>query len=133
MGCYEAGVMFPFAIPALTSVAANVLDRWGRAAQPTAENQISAADFQKLLNTASAAGASSASTQGMAALPEVKAVLSSAGAGTPVQLEISPDGGLSRVLPGGGKQALPLSSQSQAIVRQWASANPGASSVSLVA
>jgi hypothetical protein len=132
-------MMFPFAIPGITSLASSALHTWNRIAESkAAEKAQPPLDFQALLNTVAGAGSTSGSgegglQQGMAALPEVRGALAAAGSGTQVQFTVSPDGSLSRMLPGGGPQDIPLSAESQALFRQWNTANPGASlSVGLV-
>jgi len=130
--------MFPFAIPAITSLATSALQRWNRAAdaQAQAAEASQTTDFQTLLNHAASGGKNSAGAiqQNVAALPEVQSLLASAGSGATVRLSVSRDGSLSQILPGGEKVTVPLSSQSHAVVRQWAAATPEASTaIALVA
>jgi hypothetical protein len=123
--------MLPFAIPALASLASSSLERWNCAAEEPslAKGKASRVNFEALLNGATG----TTSQEDLAALPEVKAVLAGASSGTQVQLSIGADGSLSKIMPDGSKQVISLSAQSQAVVQQWATANPGASSLALVA
>jgi hypothetical protein len=122
---------FPFAINGISNLASTALHAWNRMTDSQSASAVSGptADFQALLQKASSTQANNGDgfPQGVAALPEVKATLASVGAGTPVQVTVSPDGSVSQILPSGEQKAISLSADSQAYVQQWNMANPGAS------
>jgi len=122
---------FPFAITGISNLASTALHAWNRMtdSQSASAGSGATADFQALLNKASLTQANNGDgfPQSVAALPEVKATLASVGAGTPVQVTVFPDGTVSQKLPSGEQQDIPLSADSQAYIRQWNMANPGAS------
>jgi hypothetical protein len=121
---------FPLAISGVTTLATTALNAWNRmtASSSASTTSGSKADFQALLNRASLTQSTGAGSfqKGVLALPEVKAALASTQSGTPVQITLSADGSLSQSLPGGTQQGIPLSTESQAFLRQWNEANPGA-------
>ena len=137
--------MIPLAIPAIASVASTALETWGRVAEVNANARAQSAakvagagagDFATLMEKAKGvASAFQAQVNGVptqaeiskqvASLPEVKAVLNSDFPGTQVSLSVSGQNKLERVLPGGTKQEIALSPESQAVMNQLAARSGG--------
>lgn len=131
--------MLPLVIPAIASVASTAFETWGRVAeaQAAAKTQATArvqspADFTAFLDKTKVLTANfqpaltGADLQNkLAALPEVKAMLNSDFPGAQMSLSVSPQGQITRQLPGGMKLSVVLSPESQAAVNQMVASNGG--------